>query len=424
MSTDLTRRDFLRLAAASVATWSLAPWDLPGWMPRLAFAPEGVAPKGDVLVCVFQRGGMDGLNAVIPHGDPNYYRLRARLAIPEPESGDEGTGIDLDGFFGLHPSLRALKEVWDEGALAVIHAAGSPDPTHSHFDAMDYMERGTPGEKQIPTGWLGRHLQTVAWENNSPFRAVGMGNIMAASLRGPIPATTLKSIADFHLQGREDEIARIQATLASLYDLGGPLDAGADLTFEAMETLAKINPQGYTPANGAVYPETEYGFALQQVAQLVKAEVGLEIACVDIGGWDTHSAQGAVEGTMPRLLEEFGNGLAALYADLGGLNKNVTVVTMSEFGRRCYENGSGGTDHGHGNVMFVMGGGVNGGRVHGDWPGLAEGQLYGPGDLAITADFRDVLAEIVQKRLLNDRADEVFPGYAPKVGEVVRAREG
>ncbi len=404
----LSRRDFLKLAG-----WSLAAPALPSWMPRMAFAPEGVEPQGDILVCVFQRGGMDGLNAVIPHGESKYYNRRPTLAIPEPKSGDDETGIDLDGFFGLHPALRPLKNLWDDGGLAIVHAVGSPDPTHSHFDAMDYMERGTPGEKQIPTGWIGRHLQTAPWQNESPFRAVGMGGVMQASLRGPVPVTTLQSIADFHLGGRTQDLAAIQQTLASLYGLGGSLDSEAVETFSAIDLLSKIDVNNYLPENGAEYPETGYGQAMKQVAQLAKADVGLEVACVDIGGWDTHAAEGTLEGAMPRLLDEFANGLAALYHDLGERRGKVTIVTMSEFGRRAYENGSKGTDHGHGNVMFVMGGNVNGGAVYGEWPGMAEGQLADPGDLAITTDFRDVLGEIVQKRLANaDNVANIFPGYA------------
>lgn len=406
MDTKLSRRDFLKLASA----FAVAP-SVPSWMPRMAFAPEGVEPPGDVLVVVFQRGGMDGLSAVIPHGDADYYHHRTNLAIPEPQDGSDKTGIDLDGFFGLHPSLLPLKDLWDEKALAIIHAVGSPDPTHSHFDAMDYMERGTPGEKSIPTGWIGRHLQTAPWQNDSPFRAIGMGGVMQASLRGPVPVTTLQSIADFHLQGDISRLADIRQRLAELYSLSSSLDSKAVDTFNAVGLLAKVDVSTYTPAANAKYPDTEFGLAMKQVAQISKAEVGLEIACVDIGGWDTHNAQGQLEGELPDLLNEFSTGLAALYHDLGERAKRVTVVTMSEFGRRAQENGSGGTDHGHGNCMFVLGGGVNGGKVYGEWPGLSADKLYGPGDLAVTSDYRDVLAEVVEKRLKNTQLGEVFPDY-------------
>jgi uncharacterized protein (DUF1501 family) len=420
MALDFSRRDFLKIAATGLTGWTLAP-QLPAWMPRLAFAAEDVEPQGDVLVCVFQRGGMDGLNAVIPHGEAEYYRRRPTLAVPEPKSGDDTTGVDLDGFFGLHPALRQLKDLWDDKALAIVHATGSPDPTHSHFDAMDYMERGTPGEKSLPTGWIGRHLQTAPWQNQSPFRAVGMGGAAQASLRGPVPVTVLKSIADFHLAGRTQDLAEIQQTLTALYTLKPALAGSAESTFEAIGILEKVDVTSYTPEQNAQYPEGDFGLALMQVAQLAKAEVGLEVACVDIGGWDTHAAQGGVEGELPGLLTQLASGLTALYRDLGDRAKRVTIVTMSEFGRRVQENGSAGTDHGHGNAMFVLGGGVNGGKVYGEWPTLAPEALADPGDLAITTDFRDVLGEIVQKRLANPKLAEVFPGYTDwKMRGVVR----
>ena len=406
MNTQISRRDFLKLAGS----FAVAP-ALPAWMPRMAFAPQGVQPAGDILVVVFQRGGMDGISAVIPHGDPHYYENRSALAIPEPEDGSDKTGIDLDGFFGLHPSLRPLKDLWDEKTLALVHAVGSPDPTHSHFDAMDYMERGTPGEKSIPTGWIGRHLQTAPWQNESPFRAIGMGGVMQAALRGPIPVTTLKSISDFHLQGDVSQLTDIRARLESLYNLGSSLDGDAVETFNAVNILDKIDVNNYTPSGGAAYPETEFGMAMKQVAQIAKAEIGLEVACVDIGGWDTHNQQGQLEGELPTLLNEFSSGLASLYHDLGDRAKNVTIVTMSEFGRRVKENASDGTDHGHGNCMFVLGGGVNGGKVYGQWPGLAPENLYEGIDLNITTDYRDVLGEVVEKRLKNPALVDVFPMY-------------
>ncbi|MEO5887309.1 MAG: DUF1501 domain-containing protein, partial [Anaerolineales bacterium] len=263
----------------------------------------------------------------------------------------------------------------------------------------------------IPTGWIGRHLQTAAWQNESPFRAIGMGGVMQAALRGPIPITTLKSIADFHLQGGTAELDELRARLSALYNLGSPLDQHAVDTFNAVDILAKIDVTHYTPSGGAAYPETEFGMAMKQVAQIAKAEIGLEVACVDIGGWDTHNEQGQLDGELPTLLDELSAGLASLYHDLGERAKRVTIVTMSEFGRRVYENGSSGTDHGHGNCMFVLGGGVNGGKVHGEWPGLAPDKLFGPGDLNITTDYRDVLAEVVQKRLKNPKLSEIFPNY-------------
>ena len=409
----LNRRDFLRIAGLSTA-----PLALPGWAPRLAFAPPGSPPSGDLLVCVFLRGGMDGLNAVIPHFETEYYDARTKLSIAEPDARNDATAIELDDRFSLHPSLRPLLDPYQTGVLAIVHACGSPDPTHSHFDAMDYMERGTPGEKQLATGWIARHLLTAPWENDSPFRAIGMGVGLQPSLRGPVSATALQSVAEFHLPGNRQGVAALQQTLSSLYALPAEdqslfrgLSSQAATTFEAMDLLAGLDPASYQPSGGAVYPEDEFGLGLAQIALLAKSELGLEIACIDIGGWDTHVQQGAEEGRMPQLMASVAGGLAAFHQDMGEKMKDATVVTMSEFGRRLSENGGGGTDHGHGGVMFVMGGGILGGKVYGEWPGLAPENLYGPGDLAITTDFRDVLAEIVFKRLKNDRIDEVFPGY-------------
>ncbi len=416
-STPRTRRSFLHASATAFAAAAL-----PGWMPRLAFAPAGAAPGGDLLICVFLRGGMDGLSAVVPHGDPEYYRRRPSLAVPGPTSGDDAAVVDLDGFYGLNPALRPLKDLWDAGHLAVVHAVGSPDPTHSHFDAMDTMERGTPGEKSIPTGWIGRHLQTAPWHNASPLRAIGMGGVATAALRGPVPVTTLKSIADFHLSGRIDGLEEVQQALNRLYELTPEFTPATVDTFSAIETLSKVDVGGYAPTGGAVYPEGEFGRALQQVAQLDKAEVGLEVACIDVGGWDTHADQGVADGRLPTLLTELGQGLAALYADLGERRQHVTVITMSEFGRRVAENGSGGTDHGHGNCMFVIGGGIHGGRVYGQWPTLATDALYGPGDLALTTDYRDVLAELVAARLGNPSIDAVFPTYTAQPLGLARPR--
>lgn len=399
---EITRRGFLG---------ALGALSLPHWFPRMAFAtPADLLPTGsDVLVCVFLRGGADGLSVVVPHGDRFYYQNRPSLAISEPGRG-AGKAVDLDGFFGLHPAMRPLKELWDDKLLAAVQATGSTAGNHSHFDAMDFMERGTPGERRLLTGWIGRHLSSLASENDSPFRAVGFGELVQASLRGPVPATALASIADFHLQGFEEEAERFQSTLASLYGGAGYLDIQAHQTLSAVARLAAANPGQYEPAYGAAYPDTDFGFGLKQVAQMIKADLGMEVACLDLGGWDTHEGQGGAEGYMADLLADLAAGLHAFSTDLADRMGRITVVTMTEFGRRIEENASGGTDHGTASFMFLLGGGVNGGKVYGPWPGLAEPQLY-EGDLAVTTDYRTVLAEVLQKRLANPKAGEVFPGF-------------
>lgn len=400
----LTRRGFL--GALGAAT-------LPHWFPRMAFATpiDKVASGGtDTLICVFLRGGADGANVVVPFGDRGYYALRPTLAIQEPGNGGRRS-LDLDGFFGLHPALAPLKELYTDRVLAAVHAVGMPINNHSHFDAMDWMERGTPGEHRLLSGWIGRHLAAVDPNNTSPFRAIGFGDIVQSSLRGPVPATALASIADFHLQGFDEQASRFQSTLASMYSGSGFLDVQARQTFDAVSRLAVANPEQYEPANGAEYPDSYFGSGLRQVAQIIKSDLGLEVACLDLGGWDTHEGQGNAVGPMADIMTDLGQGLHAFYTDLQERMGRITVLTMTEFGRRIEENASEGTDHGTASFMFLMGGSVNGGKVYGRWPGLAPGQLADPGDLAVTTDFRTVLSEVLARRMANDRLTEVFPGF-------------
>ncbi|MBT3314874.1 MAG: DUF1501 domain-containing protein [Anaerolineae bacterium] len=408
MKKQLSRRDFLKLSGM-FGSIALAP--SLGQAPRFSFAPQGIEPQGDMLVVVFLRGAIDALNAVVPHAESRYYDLRPELAIPEPKMDNDQTAIDLDGFFSLHPALRPLKDLWDEQSLAIVHAVGSPHETHSHFDAQDYMESGTPGTK-LDSGWVGRHLQSAPWLNDSPFRAIGMGGVLQSAMRGTVPVTTLRSIADFHLQGRPKSLAEMQQNMASIYALGSPLDALAAETFSAVNTLSQVDVSNYTPEGGAEYPESDFANDMQQVAQIIKSDIEMEVACVDFGGWDTHNQQGVIDGTFATLLSQLATAISAFYRDLGSRAQKVTLVTMSEFGRRAYENGSGGTDHGHGGLMMLLGGNVNGGKIYTDWPGLAEENLYGPGDLAVTTDFRDVLSEVLLKRLANPNQHNVFPDYA------------
>lgn len=422
MSSQRTRREFIGSGAAAAAG------ALPGWMPRLAFRAADAAPRGDVLVCVFQRGGMDGLSAVIPYQERGYYDARPALAIRAPNPGDSKSARRLDDRFALNPAMTGLARLWDEDRLAIVHATGSPDDSRSHFDAMDYMERGTPGLRSVSTGWIGRHLEVTAARNASPFRAVGMGDMLPLSLYGPVPAAALRSIAEFHLEAELD-MAAFQTRLRGLYSSGDWFDQNALSAFEALAILERANPEQYRPENGASYPDRAFGQAMAQVAQLIKADVGLEVACIDVGEWDTHAYQvwqgsgDATDGIMTRLLGEFDAALAAFVVDLGARmdDPGVTVVTMSEFGRRVAQNSANGTDHGHGNCMFVMGGGVVKG-VHTIWPGLEPENLSGGEDLAVTIDYRDVLAEIVSKRLANPALRDVFPGYTATMQGVVRAR--
>ena len=399
-----SRRLFLKGCGIAMTGAGLAP----GWLARAAEATNPSRKK--VLVAVFQRGAVDGLNMVVPFGEPSYYQLRPNLALPAPNSKD-GSVLDLNGFFGLHPSLAPLKPMFDTNALAIVEAAGSPDPTRSHFDAQDYMESGTPGRKATSDGWLNRALLPTATNANSPVRAVSMGAELARALRGTNSALAVNNLNEFKVR---DETGA--ATFENMYaaTLDKAMQGTGRDTFDAVKMLQTVQKQPYVPANGAKYPNGGLGRNLQQIAQLIKADIGLEVAFTDVGGWDTHVNEiGATPaaGQLANLLKDFGSALAAFYQDMGDRMSDVALVTMSEFGRTAKENGNRGTDHGHANVMFAFGGGIKGGKVYGDWPGLAPHQLYENRDLAVTTDFRDVLGELVTRHLGNQNISSVFPGY-------------
>ncbi|HVE64877.1 MAG TPA: DUF1501 domain-containing protein [Mycobacteriales bacterium] len=399
----ITRRGLLAAAGLAGAATAL---DLtPG--RRYAFAAG--APVGDTLLCVFLRGGMDGLSAVPPIGDPGYAARRPTIAVSESEA------LRLDRTFGFHPRMAPLKEVWDRKDLAVIVAAGDPDGTRSHFEAEDAMERGVAGGDSVFTGWIDRHFTSRA-EGQPPFPSVAIGYRLPTSFRGPAQDIVMRSASDFRLNVPEASEARVERALGDLHS-GFTSSSGtqAKETLRAIRLLASRRGVTYEPANGATYPASEFGRALQEIAQLIKARVGLEAATLDLNGWDMHSAMGTPDsGLMADHLEDFAGGLGAFYTDLGPLMATTTVVTMSEFGRTVAENGSNGTDHGHGNVMFAMGGGIRGGKIYGQWPTLEKAELDKQGDLRATTDYRDVLAEIVRQRMRNGRLSEVFPRYRPR----------
>jgi uncharacterized protein (DUF1501 family) len=359
------------------------------------------------LVVIFQRGAADGLNIVVPYRESNYYAMRPSIAIRQNEI------LDLDGFFGLHPAMASLKPLYDQGHLAVIHAAGSPDMTRSHFDAQDYMESGTPGVKITEDGWLNRALQAeVLKDKPSAFRAVALGTQVPRTLQGKLPALAVNNLADFSVAGRGPQASPISNAFQAMYDSSADavLHGTGQETFEAVKMLKAANPSKYQPATGVVYPNTAFGNSLKQVAQLLKANLGVEAAFSDIGGWDTHQNQGNSNGQLANRLREFSDSLAAFWNDMGDDAGNITLVTMSEFGRTARQNGTGGTDHGHANVMFVLGGPVKGGKVYGRWPGLATEQLNEGRDLTVTTDFRQVLGEAAAKTLGARNLDIVFPG--------------
>ena len=401
----LSRRFFLRSSGLVLAGLHT----VPGFLRRAAAATAG---RGKKLVVLFMRGAADGLNIVVPHAEESYYKLRRSIAIGRPSRGDERAAIDLDGFFGFHPALAPLKPLYDEGLLAVVQAAGSPDPTRSHFDAQDFMESGTPGRKATPDGWLNRYLGRNARPGASSFRSVAATTQLPRILLGSADALAIPSLEQFGLP-RTGRSAVLQRGLESLYAASGDelLSSTMKETFEAVELLRQADPAQYRPANAARYPRGEFGRNMLQIAQLIKADIGLEIAFAEMSGWDHHVNEGGSSGRLANLLRQFAGGLAAFARDLGDRMEDVVVLTLSEFGRTAFENGNRGTDHGHATCLFVMGGPVRGGRVHGDWPGLEQEQLFARRDLAMTTDFRDVAGEILVRHLGARGLDAIFPGY-------------
>jgi uncharacterized protein (DUF1501 family) len=410
----MQRRAFVKSGALALVTLGLSP----SFLRRTAFGAQLMnAPKGKTLICLFQRGAADALNIVVPHGDKSYYALRPSIAIPRPAGLSRGiagnAAIDLDGFFGFHPSLAPFKPLYDRGILAPVHAVGSPSATRSHFDAQDYMETGTPDVKGTQDGWLNRYLAvqgTCDECRTSPFRAVSLTQQTPRIMEGATEVVAMNNLNEFTVRASGTQAERLEA----LYRTGSTdlvHGTGSEM-FEAVKMLKAANPQKYAPRNGAEYPRSQFGQRLLQIAQLVKADVGLEIAFADVGGWDTHVNQGAATGQLAQRLDDFAKSIAALVTDLGDRMDDVLILTMSEFGRMARENGNRGTDHGHAGALFVIGGDVKGGKVHGRWPGLANEQLYEGRDLALTTDFRSVFSEVTARHLGATKLEKIFPGFS------------
>src|SRR5208282_710324 len=409
----MNRRFFLHKGALAVAGTAA----MPNFLVRSVLAQTGRTP-GQRLVVIFQRGAADGLNVVVPYQEKNYYTMRPTIAIPQNQV------VDLDGFFGLHPSLAAFKPLYDQKQLAIVHACGSPDMSRSHFDAQDYMESGTPGVKGTDDGWLNRALQAQdlqetmrhrcaqTCEAHTAFRALAMGADVPRTLAGKIPAIAMSNVNTFAVGARGPQPGPAANAFEAMYAGSGDriFHAAGDETFEAVKMLRAANPAQYQPAPGANYPSTEFGNNMRQIAQLLKANLGVEAAFTDVSGWDTHQNQGGVNGQLANRLNDFSQSIAAFWRDMGDGAENIALVTMSEFGRTAHENGTGGTDHGHANAMFVLGGRVNGGKVYGKWPGLSNEQLNQGRDLALTTDYRQVLGEVLTHSLGAENLEVVFPG--------------
>ena len=401
--TKITRREFLRIGC-SAAIAALAG----GRLHSLAFAAAEAVNNdtADILIHIFLRGGIDGLNFCVPYADSNYVTARPTIRI-KPPNQTRGA-LDLNGQFGLHPAAGPLHDLYRSGVLGIVLATGLPDPTRSHFDAMAMMERGTPGNKYISTGWIARHLASVSNVGSNELPVVVTQSDAPAVLLGYTDTATIPSLSNFQYSGRWDMIDFQRIAMRSLYSGTGWLYQAGTQALDISDRIAAVSTS-YTPEFGAEYPNNTFGNALKLVAQLIKAELGLRIASVDYGGWDTHEYQGDDgQGYFADLVTTLARGLYAFYVDLTNYANRITIVVMSEFGRRLKQNASGGTDHGHGNIMLVLGGNVNGG-LYGQWPGLAPEQLDEGKDLAITTDYRLVLSEIVMRRLMNPSLNYVFP---------------
>lgn len=413
----MNRRFFLHRGALAVAGTAA----IPQFLVRSVLAQTTGAPKRR-LVVIFQRGAADGLNVVVPYREKNYYQMRPSIGIPQNQV------VDLDGFFGLHPSLSAFRPLYDAGHLGIVHAVGSPDMTRSHFDAQDYMESGTPGVKSTEDGWLNRALQAEdlrhrcagTCEQHTAFRAVALGADVPLTLAGKVPAIALNNVNSFTVAGGGPAQSPAASAFEAMYGTSGDqiFHAAGEEMFEAVKMLRAANPAQYAPT--AAYPSTEFGNNMKQIAQLLKANLGVEAAFTDVSGWDTHQNQGGVNGQLANRLRDFSDSIAAFWRDMGDEAENITLATMSEFGRTARENGTGGTDHGHANVMFVLGGNVRGGKVYGRWPGLENEQLNQGRDLALTTDYRAVLGEVVSRTIGADNLELVFPGARLRAGEFLR----
>ncbi|MEM9801775.1 MAG: DUF1501 domain-containing protein [Planctomycetota bacterium] len=400
----LSRRRFLGAAAAATSA--------PLVLPRVAFA-SGRGSSRPTLVGVFLRGAMDGLSFVVPYADADLYAARPTLAVPPP--GAPNGALDLDGFFGLNPRAAALIDAYRSGALAFVHACGSTDPSRSHFDAMRTMETGTPDDPAsgVATGWLARHLQAAVPASASDLRAISVDDLIPRGLATAPRTLPVPDPSTMTFPGNPTSAADRRAALDAAYATTvAPLAPAAESSLAAVDLLSTVDFAGYAPAGGAVYPDSRFGRALRDIAALIKADVGLEVAHFDYGGWDHHSAMGPLNGVMGGMLSDLAAGLAAFHLDMQGLEDRYLLYAKSEFGRRVAENGSLGTDHGSASLMIALGHRVQGNRIHGAWPTLAPSQLD-QGDVRVETDYRDVLTEVLTTGLGGTDLAHVFPGHVP-----------
>lgn len=386
---------------------------IPNFLYRAAMAARNDSTSGKVLVILFLRGGADGLNIIVPFREEQYYSRRPSIAISPPSRSDSDAAIDLDGQFGLHPALQSLHRLFSDGHLGIVHAVGSPYATRSHFDAQDFIESGVPGDKSVVDGWVNRYLGSHPRGIPGPFRGVSLERVLPRSLKGGASAVAVGNLNRFGLRGDQGQADSARTVYQTLYDKEADalLSGTAAEMFEAIDSLRRANPGQYRPAPGADYPAGRLGQKMRQVAQLIKADLGMEVACVDVGGWDHHVNEGGSNGQLSNLLRQLGDSLAAFHKDLQDQMDDIVILTVSEFGRTAHENGNRGTDHGSAGFMLALGGPVRGGKVAGRWPGLEREQLFEGRDLAVTTDFRAVFSEVLQQHLGANDLLKVFPGY-------------
>jgi len=420
---NVNRRIFLKQGALAFLCMGAGPSWGPGFLRNTAFAADlGSSTSNKILICVFQRGAVDGLSMVVPYGDPYYYQSRSDISLAPPtQAAGENTTLDLNGYFGFNPALAPLLPIFKQGQLAAIQACGSPNASRSHFDSQDLMEAGTDTDKSVADGWLNRLIGCCPEDaaKKTAFRAVSMTSGIPRSLQGEQDSLAIRDLDTFGLAGDISvPLAGPSGTTSGFESMYGSavdtvLHGTAKESFDALDMLKSVRNGTYTPANGANYPQTAFGKNLKQIAQLIKANVGLQIAFAEVGGWDTHANQGNGKGQLANNLGGFAKALAALNQDLGDRMADVVVVTMSEFGRTVHQNGNRGTDHGHGTCFFPMGGSIKRGKVYRDTPTVAPDKLFQNRDLAITTDFRDVFGEICARHFNVPMADmaKLFPHY-------------
>jgi uncharacterized protein (DUF1501 family) len=421
---NVNRRVFLKQGALAYVCMGMGPFWGPNFLRNTAFAADlGSSADNKILICIFQRGAVDGLSMVVPHGDPFYYQNRTDIAIAQPsKAAGADAAIDLDGYFGLNPALAPLLPLYKAGHLAAIQACGSPNASRSHFESQDLMESGTDSDRGVADGWLNRLLGACPEDaaKKTAFRAVATTSTIPRSLQGEQDSLAIRDLDTFGLAGDTAVVMPGSTGSANGFEsmYGSAVDTvlhgTAKESFDALEMLKKVRTANYQPAAGAAYPNSAFGRNLKQIAQLIKANVGLQVAFAEVEGWDTHANQGNAKGQLATRLGGFAQALAALQTDLGDKMADVVVVTMSEFGRSVHQNGNRGTDHGHGTCFFTMGGSIKGGKVYGNWPTLAPDKLFQNRDLAITTDFRDVFGEICNRHfnVPMTAMPQLFPQYA------------